>query len=401
MRIMVMSLISARISTPVKEFASVRRGTAPLNALRLWQGQPRVVQAVGFLGLFVLIAWLDLVLDHDLSLFALYLIPTLYSAWFLGIRWGYLSCLASAVVWVIDDWGGAAFYHHAFIPYWNVAERLIVLMVIVAMVNALKGALEDEYEAERRGVQKEFEIAREVQMRLLPSQAPDYPRLDFGFFYQPAREVGGDYYDFIPFNAERMGLAVGDVSGKGLSSALLVASLQGLVRTNLAVRQGEVARFVTQLNHALFKLTASNLFATLFFALVDVSNQTLHYVNAGHNPPLLFRNDTSPAHSLGTAESLEGGGPPVGIFAQSEYRSEHVLLHDGDVLVAYTDGVVEALNPQQEEFGDERLSDIVRSSLSLGAEEICKRIAERLQAFMAESPQWDDITLVVMKVRPE
>ncbi len=401
MRVMVMSSISARLSTPVKQLASVRRGTAPLNALRHLQRQPRVVQALGFLVLFVLIAWLDLILDRDLSLFALYLIPTLYSAWFLGFRWGYASCLASAVVWAIDDWGGAAFYHHALIPYWNMAGRLIVLTVIVAMVNALKGALEDEYEAERRGVQKEFEIAREVQIRLLPSQAPDYPRLDFGFFYQPAREVGGDYYDFIPFNPERMGLAVGDVSGKGLSSALLMASLQGLVRTNLAVRQGEVARFATQLNHSLYKLTASERYATLFFALVDVSNQTLHYVNAGHNPPLLFRNGTSPAHGLSTTESLKGGGPPVGIFARSQYRSEHVLLHDGDVLVAYTDGVVDALNPQQEEFGEERLSDIARSSLSLSAAEICKRIAERLQAFVEESPQWDDITLVVMKMKPE
>ena len=209
------------------------------------------------------------------------------------------------------------------------------------------------------------------------------------------------YYDFIPFNLEQMGLAVADVSGKGLSSSLLMASLQGLVRTNLAVRQGEVARFVTELNDSFYKLTANNRYATLFFAVVDVSNQTLHYVNAGQNPPLLFRNGTSPEHVLGTTESLECGGPPVGLFARSQYRSERVLLHDGDVLVAYTDGVVEALNPQQEEFGEARLSDIVSSSLSLSAAEICKRIAERLQAFVAESPQWDDITLVVMKAKPE
>lgn len=398
---MVASSISTRIRTLVRQIGSVGKGTAPLNALRHWQRQPRAVQALGFLGLFVLTAWLDLVIDRDLSLFALYLVPTLYSAWFLGIRWGYLSCLASAVVWFIDVWGEAAFYHHALIPYWNMAGRVIVLTVIVAMVNALKGALQDEYEAERRGAQKELEIACEVQIRLLPSQAPNYPRLDFGFFYQPAREVGGDYYDFIPFSPERMGLAVGDVSGKGLSSALLMASLQGLVRTNLAVRQGEVARFVTELNGSFYKLTASNRYATLFFALVDVSNQTLHYVNAGHNPPLLFRNGTSSAHGAGAAESLEGGGPPIGILAQSHYRSEPVLLHDGDVLVAYTDGVVEALNPQQEEFGEERLSEIIRPLLSLGAAQICKRVAEQLQAFVADSPQWDDITLVVMKVKPE
>ena len=95
------------------------------------------------------------------------------------------------------------------------------------------------------------------------------------------------------------------------------------------------------------------------------------------------------------------GGPPVGIFAQSQYRSETVLLHDGDVLVAYTDGVVEALNPQQVEFGKERLSNIIRLSLSFSAAEICKRIAEGLQAFVAECPQWDDVTFVVMKVKPE
>lgn len=100
-------------------------------------------------------------------------------------------------------------------------------------------------------------------------------------------------------------------------------------------------------------------------------------------------------------ESLECGGPPIGILARSQYQSEHVRLHAGDVLVAYTDGVVEALNLREEEFGEERLSDIVRSSLSLGAVNICKRIAEQLQAFVAESPQRDDITLVVMKVKPE
>jgi serine phosphatase RsbU (regulator of sigma subunit) len=371
------------------------------SVLRLLQRQPRSVHALVFASLFVLIAWLDLILDHDLSLFALYLIPTLYSAWFLGIRWGYVGCLASVVVWVIDDWGGAAFYHHALIPYWNVAGRLMVLAVIVAMVNALKGALEDQYEAERRVVRREFDIASEVQSRLLPAEPPAYPRLDFGCFYQPAREVGGDYYDFIPFDAARIGLAVGDVSGKGLSSALLMASLQGLVRTNLAVRQGDVARFMTELNESYYKLTASNRYATLFFALVDVSNQSLHYVNAGHNPPMLFRNAPSSPHESGTVEKLEGGGPPVGILAGSQYQSEHVALHDGDVLVVFTDGVADALNAQQEDFGEDRLGDIVRSSFALSAAEICKRIAEQLQEFVGDSPQWDDITLVVMKVKPK
>ena len=360
-----MRSISAHSGIPVREFASVRSGRALLNAIRRWQRQPRVVHALAFLFLFILIAWLDL-LDYDLLLFALYLIPTLYAAWYLGIRWGYVSCLANAVVWVIEDLGGAVFHHHALMAYWNVAGRLIVLTVLVAVVHALKRAQEDEnaYEAERRGAHKEFEIACEVQKLLLPSKAPDYPHLDFGFFYRSAREVGGDYYDFIPFSPEQMGLAVGDVCGKGLSSALLMASLQGLVRTNLAVRRGEVARLVTELNDSFHKLTAGDRYATLFFAVVDVSNQTLHYVNAGQNPPVLFRNGTSSTRGPGATESLECGGFPIGIFERSQYRSGHVLPRDGDVLVAYTDGVVEARNPQKEQFGEGVLSvSLLNSSM--------------------------------------
>ena len=316
-----------------------------LNALQHLERQPRIVRALEFLGLFAVIAGLDHAIDRDLSLFALYLIPTLYAAWFLGVQWGFVSCLASGITWAIEDWADAVFYHYALIPYWNVAERLIVLTLIVAMVSAIERALKDEYEYEaaRRGAQKEFEIASEVQARLLPSQAPDYPRLDFGFFYQPAREIGGDYYDFIPFSPAQMGLAVADVSGKGLSSSLLMASLQGLVRTNLAARQGEVARFVIEVNESFYKLTANNRYATLFFAVVDVSNQALHYVNAGQNSPLLFRNGMSD-HTLGAPERLECGGLPVGLLARSQYRSERVALYGGDVLVTYTDGVVEALS---------------------------------------------------------
>jgi serine phosphatase RsbU (regulator of sigma subunit) len=371
-----------------------------LNALRNWQSQPRAVQVLGLLVLLTSTAGLDLAIDRDLSLFALYLIPVLYAAWFLGVRWGYASCLASAIVWAAEDWGEAVFYRHPLIPYWNLTERFVVITGIVATVNALQRAIAERYESEAalQGERKEIEIAHDVQARLLPSQAPDYPALEFGFRYQSARGVGGDYYDFIPFSSDQLGLAVGDVSGKGLYSALLMASLQGLVRTNLAVRHGQVARFVGELNGSFFELTGSSRYATLFFAVIDAADQTMHYVNAGHNPPLLFRNSAVQSAGPETPERLECGGPPVGILAGSQYGSERLRLCDGDVLVAYTDGVVEAQNPQQEEFGEERLSDIVRSSLSLGAAEICTQIAERLQTFVAERPQSDDITLVVMKV---
>ncbi len=331
-----------------------------LNVLPLLQRQPQVIQALIALVIFAVIAWVDFVLDRDLSLFALYLIPTLYAGWFLGSRWGYLGCFASALVWIIDDWGGPSPGHRSFVSYWNLAGRLSVLIVVMAVVNAL--------------------------------------RLDFGFFYRPARELGGDYYDFIPFNSERMGLAVGDVSGKGVSSALLMASLQSLVRTDLAIRQGEARRFAADLNQSLYELTASDRYATLFVGIVDISTLTLDYVNAGHNPPLLFRKGTSPTHS---EDRLEEGGLPVGMLVGSQYHSGKIPLHTGDVLVAYTDGISDALDPQQKEFGEARLRDIVRSSLSLSAAEICKKVGHQLQAFVAENPQWDDMTLVVMKIKDE
>ena len=129
---------------------------------------------------------------------------------------------------------------------------------------------------------------------------------------------------------KRIGFAVGDVSGKGLASALLMASLQGLVRMNLTVRQREVARFVTELNDSMYNLTPSNRYATFFFAVVDVSGPTIHYVNAGHSPPLLFRSGTSSAH--GTTKRLNSEGFPVGRLPQCHYGSERFLLNEGDVL---------------------------------------------------------------------
>jgi serine phosphatase RsbU (regulator of sigma subunit) len=396
-----MSSISTSGGIPIVRSDSQQEELTPLSAVRRLQHQPRIVKVLGFLGLFVAVAGLDFTLDPNLSLFVLYLIPTLYAVWFLGTRWGYASCLVSAFVWVVDEWGGSLFHSYPLISYWNLAGKLVVLMVIVAIVSTLKGALEEEYEFERRRVQREYEIGREVQKHLLPSQPPAYPRLDLGFFYQPAQVVGGDYYDFIPLGSGRMGLAVGDASGKGLGSALLMASLQGLVRTSLAVREGDLARFVNEMNYSLHELTDSERFATLFFALVDLPNQTLQYVNAGHNPPLLFRMGNPSVPGGSAPERLDGGGPPVGVFPQSQYRSDQVLLRDGDVLVAYTDGVIEAQNPQQEEFGEDRLRHIVHRSLPLTAAQICERVQEGLRVFMVENPQSDDITLVVMKVKPE
>lgn len=278
--------------------------------------QSETIRVGIFAGLFALTAWLDLSVDHDLSLFALYLIPTLYSAWYLGTRWAYGSCLAGGVVWFVDDWPGWHSYHHALIPYSNLAARMVVLAIIVATVSALKNALEDQYEAERRVVERDFEIAAEVQRHLLPSQPPDFPGLELGFVYRAARKLSGDYYDFIPLSSDRIGIAMGDVSGKGLPGALLMASTQSLVRTDLAMREGELARFATELSERLYEETTDERYVTLFFAVLDTCRLTLTYVNAGHNPPLFFRKSAL-ATSSSRADKLDMGGRPLAVCGES------------------------------------------------------------------------------------
>lgn len=390
---------SNSVSAAVGEIAGSTRVDVS-NALRSLQKltQPNRIAVVAVL--FSLTAWLDLVIDRDLSLFALYLIPTMYAAWYLGSLWAYGTCFASGVVWVIDDWPGWNSYHRALVPYGNLAGRLAVLTIIVAILNALKNAREDQYAAEQRVVAREFEIASDVQRHLLPSEPPVCLGLDVAFNYRPARQLSGDYYDFIPLSCERVAIAVGDVSGKGLPSALLMASLQSLVRTNLAVREGDLTRFMTELSQRVYDETTLDRYVTLFFGILDTSDLTFHYVNAGHNAPLFFRK-WNLSRRTPDLETLEQGGPPLGLFPGTRYLVGQISLQEGDVLVLYTDGVSEAANEQGEEYGEERLRHVVRSSISLSASQVCQEVVRQLDQFTGSSPQWDDMTLAIVKVKPE
>lgn len=393
-----MNWISSSVAV-AEEFAEATRVDMS-NVLGRVQKQSRAGRIVVFITLFALTAWLDFVVDRDLSLFALYLIPTLYSTWYLGTEWAYGSCFAGGVVWFIDDWPGWHHYHHVMVPYGNLAGRVAVLTIIVVIVSALKNALEDQYKAERRIVERDLEIASEVQKRLLPGQPPQCDGLDLAFVYRGAQQLSGDYYDFIPLGAERIAITVGDVSGKGLPGALLMASTEGLIRTNLAMREGELSRFASELNARLYEQTATERYVTLFFAIVDTSNLKLYYVNAGHNPPLFFRKWTLATDSS-APEVLDKGGPPLGLFSATQYHSGHTDLQEGDVLVLYTDGVLDASNAEQRQFGEERLRDAVSASLSRSSAEICRNVMDRLDAFTSGTPQWDDITLAVIKVKTQ
>ena len=214
----------------------------------------------------------------------------------------------------------------------------------------------------------------------------------------PARIVSGDYFDFLPIGINSLGLAVGDICGKGISAALLMANLQATLRSNVLnlipgdLRNGEksVAEVVERLNNQIFAYTAANKFATFFYALYDDSQQTLTYCNAGHNPPLFFNGNQ--------VQRLRAGGTVVGVFADSKYDQETIKLNSGDLLVAYTDGIVESMNEYAEEFGESRLIQLIQENRHLSANEIKEKIVEGVLSWTFTEERDDDMTLLVARI---
>ena len=223
----------------------------------------------------------------------------------------------------------------------------------------LAGAIAERMEAERRAG-RELEIAREVQAKLLPQHAPALESLDYAGICIQAKQVGGDYYDFLYLGPGRLGLVLADISGKGMSAALLMASLQASLRGHYAQAPDDLPRVLHAVNQTFFDSTASNLYATLFFGIYDERTARLRYANCGHLPPVLLAPD-------GSIERLPPTAPVIGLFEEWNCTTREVDLKARDTLVMFTDGVVEAFNAQGEEFGEERLVEVVRQQAALSA----------------------------------
>ena len=217
----------------------------------------------------------------------------------------------------------------------------------------------------------------------------------------PARSVGGDYYDFLDLGDQRIGIALADIAGKGVAAALIMAVVQASLRIVAAEGGTSLPELAAKMNGFLHRSTGSNSYATFFYAQLDERSRQLRYVNAGHNPPYLVR---PAAGHRGHARFTTGdpgahiGGTVLGLFPQMSYEEATVDLRSGDVLVAFTDGVTEALNSAEEEFGEERLKDLLRGVVHLPAPEISSRISEGLRGWIKDTAQYDDLTFVVMKV---
>jgi sigma-B regulation protein RsbU (phosphoserine phosphatase) len=258
--------------------------------------------------------------------------------------------------------------------------------------------------AVRQRVDREIEIARQVQERLLPQSYPVVEGLDFAGFSRTAQEVGGDYYDFIALENGRLGIAIGDVSGKGISAALLMASIRAALHGLTFSGTLNLARLMEGLNRIIYDSSTGNRFVTFFFGEYDPATRTLDYVNAGHNAPALLRPAAPDKDGFCTPETpclvqrLETGGPVVGIFSEVHYEQGRLQLYPYDVLIAFTDGISEAMTADYEEWGEEQLLVAARVATHRSAQEIVTAVIESADRFTAGAAQNDDLTLVAMKV---
>ncbi len=257
-------------------------------------------------------------------------------------------------------------------------------------IEAQRRARAEKLEVERRTAQ-ELAIAKQVQARLFPQTLPPMKTLEYAGACIQARQVGGDYFDFLDFGCECFGLVVGDISGKGIAAALLMANLQANLRIHCARALEEPRLLLQSVNRVFHKNTHEGAYATLFFGEYDDAARRLRYANCGHLPPLLLASD-------GRVERLQATGTVLGLFGEWDCRIEERNLRMGDTLLIYTDGVTEAFNAAGEEFGEPRLIDALRRYRDLPPPAVISALVDEVRRFSAQE-QHDDITLTVAKCR--
>jgi sigma-B regulation protein RsbU (phosphoserine phosphatase) len=256
---------------------------------------------------------------------------------------------------------------------------------------SIERARQHEEILEKRRLEEELSIAKRIQQSFLPQKKPQLPGFDISGINVPSEEVGGDYYDFIPIIENQIGIVIADVSGKGIPAALIMASVRaGLIaeiRNNYAIRS-----IMGKVNNLLFESTASDTYVTAVYGVLDPKNRIFTFSNAGHNAPILRRAD-------GEMKYLTEGGMALGMFENSKYEERPLGISPGEIIVFYTDGVTEARNESQEEFGTRRLKQVISDSHELSAGQIQENIHNAVKEFTGISHQEDDLTMIVVKIR--
>jgi serine phosphatase RsbU (regulator of sigma subunit) len=271
-----------------------------------------------------------------------------------------------------------------------------VLSVVVGLAlytyDRMRQQIEESYRAlrQKEAMERELEIAREVQRELLPRSFPEVEGLELAGACHPAVGVGGDYYDFLVFGERQIGLVIADVSGKGIPAALLMAGLQGSVRS-MAVPTAQPSEVNRRLNEMLYRSSSASRYATLFYGLYDARRRVLTYSNAGHYPPLHF--------GEGGPVRLEADGIPIGLLPEYSYGQGRRVLKSGDLLVLFTDGIIESPNLEDEEFGESRLIDLLSSNRHRDLNDIVLLVLQDLARWTGGAPPFDDATIVLARAK--
>jgi serine phosphatase RsbU (regulator of sigma subunit) len=284
-------------------------------------------------------------------------------------------------------WGGA------FARFEDLDQNsfaLVSLDEVSRAVEAQRQAAAERREAERRAAH-ELEIARQVQARLFPQRLPELESLEYAGACVQTRQVGGDYYDFLDLGQARLSLVLGDIAGKGIAAALLMANLQANLRSQSATAVEQPDQLLRSVNRLFYENTADNAYATLFYSEFDDRTCRLRYANCGHLPGLVIQAD-------GTVKRLPSTATVLGLFPEWQCRTSEFQLCPGDLFAIYTDGITEALNQRDEEFGEDRLLDVMRRARDLSPRHIVSAVFEEVQRFSGEQ-QRDDVTLIVARCR--
>lgn len=255
---------------------------------------------------------------------------------------------------------------------------------------AIENARLYELAVEKGRLERELQMAREVQASLLPRHTPHLPGWEFAAHWQPAREVSGDYYDFIPLGQDQLGLVIADVTDKGMPAALFMALSRSIVRASVA-NAASPLEGIAQANRLICADSTNSMFVTLCYAQIDAMMGEVTFVNAGHNPPLLYRAESDQLARLART------GMALGVEADSPFEQRVVTLARGDFILLYTDGVTDALNAAGEEFGLERLRHAAQAYCQTPAAEIVTGLKSQLAEFIGDSAPFDDVTLVVVR----
>jgi preprotein translocase subunit SecG len=319
----------------------------------------------------------DFFSGDEMSILIFYLLPVSLSAWFVGRGAGAAVSILSGAVWSTMDFLTSRTYSHVLIPYWNGLVMSGFFLVTALTLSSLKKALD-----------REDALAREIQEGLLPAAIRPMAGYQIAAAWKPEKNIGGDYYDIIDLGPTRLGICIADVIGHGIPAAILMANLQASIRI-YAAQSLEPRELCARVNEFISRNVGPGKFITFFYGILDSDTDKFLFSNAGHPPTLVFKRD-------GKILKLDTADPVLGQFSSIEYHQHELKLAAGDIVILYTDGLLEMANPRGDFFGEERLAAVVAANMQAEAQGLCDTILAAVSGF-ANGLFRDDLTFVVVK----